>query len=247
MPSWRSASPISPGSRACPSAKPLDLFGFPMYNPSSARAAWLRRNVDPLQDTETRDIRNTVSMEIIDVQWRSYRLPFLHNFSTAHSVMTAREGIIVQVRTSQGISGLGEIAPLPAFTGESLAHTHTLLPSLAARLRHKTLHEALDFVHSQEQTKAAPTLCGLEIALLDALGKAEGCAVSTLLSPLASTPRAAVPVNAVIGARATTSAVAAARDAKKNVFRCIKINVGLGMSEQDVIERVASVSDATVT
>jgi len=112
---------------------------------------------DPLEGTEIRDLRNSVSMEIIDVQWRGYRLPFLHSFSTAHSVMTAREGIIVQVMTSQGISGLGEIAPLPAFTGESLADACALLPSLAARLRHKTLHEALDFVHSQEQTKAAST------------------------------------------------------------------------------------------
>jgi len=244
MPSWRSASPISPGSRACPSAKTLDLFGFPMYNPSSARAAWLRRNFDPLEDTETRDIRNTVSMDIIDVQWRSYRLPFLHSFSTAHSVMTAREGIIVQVITSQGISGLGEIAPLPAFTGDSLAHARVLLPSLAARLRHKTLQEALDFVHSQEQTKAASTLCGLEIALLDALGKAEGCAVSTLLSPPAFTPRATVPVNAVIGAQATLAAVAAALEAKKNGFRCIKLKVGLGLNAHEEIERVASVRDA---
>src|SRR5213078_4279548 len=178
MPFWRSASPISPGSRAC-----------------------------------LRDLRNTVNMEIIDVQWRSYRLPFLHSFSTAHSVMTAREGIMVQVLTSQGISGLGEIAPLPAFTGESLAQACALLPSLAARIRHKTLHEALDFVYSQEQTKAASTLCGLEIAMLDALGKAEGCTVSALLSPPASTPRPAVPVNAVIGARATKAAAAAARDA----------------------------------
>ena len=200
---------------------------------------------DPLEGTEIRDLRNSVSMEIIDVQWRGYRLPFLHSFSTAHSVMTAREGIIVQVMTSQGISGLGEIAPLPAFTGESLVHTHTLLPSLAARLRHKTLHEALDFVHSQEQTKAASTLCGLEIALLDALGKAEGCAVSTLLSPPACAPRAAVSVNAVIGAKATLAAVAAARDAKKNGFRCIKLKVGLGLSVHEEIERVASVRDAT--
>src|SRR5260370_19651698 len=209
MPSWRSGSPISPGSRAC-----------------------------------LRDLRNVVNMEIIDVQWRSYRLPFLQNFSTAHNVMTAREGIIVQVITSQGISGLGEIAPLPAFTGESLAHACALLPSLAARLRHKTLQEALDFVYSQEQTKAASTLCGLEIALLDALGKAEGCAVSTLLSTAASTPRAAVPVNAVIGARATAAAVAAARDAKKNGFRCIKLKVGLELSAREEIERVASVRDA---
>jgi L-Ala-D/L-Glu epimerase len=209
MPSWRSASPISPGSRAC-----------------------------------LRELRKTVSMDIIDVRWRSYRLPFLHSFSTAHSILTAREGIIVQVTTSQGISGFGEVAPLPAFAGGSLAHACALLPPLAAQLRHKTLHEALDFVYSQEQTKAASTLCGLEIALLDALGKAEGCAVSALLSPSGTVPRTVVPVNAVIGVRSIPSAVAAARDAKKNGFRCVKLKVGLGLSAHEEIERVASVRDA---
>jgi o-succinylbenzoate synthase len=243
MPSWRSASPISPGSRACLSFSTLKRV-VKGHGSCCPQRASLHTKPEKVKSKCIRDLRNIISMKIIDILWRGYRLPFLHSFSTAHSVMTAREGIIVQVITSQGISGLGEIAPLPAFTGESLAHAHTLLPSLAARLRHKTLQEALDCVYSQEQTKAAPTLCGLEIALLDALGKAEGCAVSTLLSPLASTPRAAVPVNAVIGARATTSAVAAAREAKKNGFRCIKLKVGLRLSAHEEIERVASVRDA---
>src|SRR5947207_2805294 len=154
MPSWRSASPISPGSRACLSFSTLKrvVKGHGSCRPRRAR---IHPNPEKVKCKCTRDLRNTMSMDIIDILWRGYRLPFLHSFSTAHSVMTAREGIIVQVLTSQGISGLGEIAPLPTFTGESLAHTHTLLPSLAARLRHKTLQEALDCVHSQEQTKYA--------------------------------------------------------------------------------------------
>src|SRR5260370_17261424 len=105
MPSWRSASPISPGSRAY--------------------------------------LRYASSMKIVDIQWRNYRLPFLSGFSTAHGVMTAREGIIVQVTTRQGITGIGEIAPLPAFGGGSLAGATTLLPTLFARLHHNSLHQAL--------------------------------------------------------------------------------------------------------
>src|SRR5438132_10411110 len=141
MPSWRSASPIFPGSRAC--------------------------------------LRNAGSMKIVDVHWSNYRLPFLNSFSTAHSIMTAREGIIVQVTTSQGISGIGEIAPLPAFGGGSFADARTLLPKLVACLHHRTLYEALELVLTgwKAGTEAASTLCGLEIALLDLIGKAEGCGV----------------------------------------------------------------------
>ena len=208
MPSWRSASPISPGSRAY--------------------------------------LRHAGNMKIVDVQWRNYRLPFLSGFSTAHGVMTAREGIIVQVTTGQGITGIGEIAPLPAFGGGSLAGAATLLPALIARLHHKSLHEALDLLLTEGKaaTKAASARCGLEIALLDALGKVEGCGVCTLLSPAGSAPRATVPVNAVVGARATKAAVALAQDARKSGFGSVKLKVGWGVSVREEVERVAAVRDA---
>jgi L-alanine-DL-glutamate epimerase-like enolase superfamily enzyme len=166
-------------------------------------------------------------MKIIDVQWRTYRLPFVHNFTTAHNVMTEREGIIVQITTEHGTSGFGEIAPLPTFAGGSLADAYAFLPMWAARLRNKTLHESLHLLTTEKAaTKAASTLCGLEIALLDALGKTKGCSISTLLSPAGTVPRPTVPVNAVIAAETTQAAIQAAHDAKKNGFHCVKLKVG---------------------
>jgi o-succinylbenzoate synthase len=171
MPSWRSVSPISPGSRAC--------------------------------------LRYVVRMIIVNVQWRSYRLPFLDSFSTAHSVMAAREGIIVQVTTDQGIQALD----LVVFEG-------------------------------QAGSSASSVLCGLEIALLDALGKANGCGVSTLLAPADFVPRAVVPVNAIIGVGTTKSAIEIAQEVRKSGFRCVKLKVGLGLSVHEEIERIASVREA---
>ncbi len=89
-------------------------------------------------------------MKIIDLQWHIYRLPFLHKFNTAHGEMDTREGIIVQVTTNEGISGIGEIAPLPTFIGGSLADACSLLPILAGRLRHKTLREALELLAAEK-------------------------------------------------------------------------------------------------
>jgi o-succinylbenzoate synthase len=183
-------------------------------------------------------------MKIVDIRWHSYRLPLINSFSTAHSVMTTREGIIVLVTTARGITGIGEIAPLPAFGGGSFADAATLLPELAARLYNMTLHEALELLLPEKKAGAACTLCGLEIALFDAIGKAEGCQVCALLSPSGSLPRSAVAVNAVIGARATAAAIAAAVDARRKGFRCIKLKVGWGASASEEIERVAAVRDA---
>ena len=183
-------------------------------------------------------------MKIIDIQWHTYHLPFLHTFSTAHCVMDSREGIIVQVTTDEGISGVGEIAPLPTFGGGDLAAAQSHLLLLAGRLRHRTLYEALELLAAEKvSTKTASTLCGLEIALLDALGKTTGCGVSSLLSPADCAPRAAVPVNAVIGASTEKAAIAIALNAKKNGFHCVKLKVGLGLSANEEIERVAVVRD----
>jgi L-Ala-D/L-Glu epimerase len=190
-------------------------------------------------------------MKIVEVHWHNYRLPFRDSFSTAHGVMAAREGLIVQITTECGISGIGEIAPLPAFGGGSLTDACLLLPSLTARLHDKTLDEALELVLTEGKagTKAtyafpAPVLCGVEIALLDAKGKTEGCAVCTLLSPSGTEPRASVPVNAVIGALAVPAARAAAWEARHNGYRCVKLKVGLGGSIHEEIERVAAVRAA---
>lgn len=193
-------------------------------------------------------LRRSGSMKIVEIRWRNYRLPLLNGFTTAHGVITIREGIIVQITTEHGISGVGEIAPLPAFGGGSLAGASSLLLALVTRLQHKTLDEALDIVLAGGETgtnaASAPALCGLEIALLDAIGKAEGCGVCTLLSPAGSTPRATVPVNAIIGARTTEAASAIARDAKKNGFRGVKLKVGWEVSVRAEVERVAAVRDA---
>ncbi len=184
-------------------------------------------------------------MNIIDLQWHTYRLPFLHKFHTAHGVMDTREGMIVQVSTNKGITGIGEIAPLPTFNGGSLADACSLLPALAGHLDHTTLYEALELLAAEKvHTKTASTLCGLEIALLDGLGKATNCSVSALLSPADFTPRAAVPVNAVISAKATKAAAETALNAKKNGFPCVKLKVGLGLSISEEVERIGMVRAA---
>ncbi|HLL79758.1 MAG TPA: hypothetical protein VKT25_09675, partial [Ktedonobacteraceae bacterium] len=83
-------------------------------------------------------------MKIVDIERHVYRVPFRNAFSTAHGVMTAREGILVQVTTEQGSTGIGEIAPLEAFNSASLANAGKFLADLAARLYEKTLDEGLE-------------------------------------------------------------------------------------------------------
>ncbi|HZU00091.1 MAG TPA: mandelate racemase/muconate lactonizing enzyme family protein, partial [Ktedonobacteraceae bacterium] len=213
-------------------------------------------------------------MKIVDIRWYPYRIPFVKSFTTAHGIITAREGAIVEITTDQGITGIGEIAPLPEFAGSSLAEICKLLPTIAAYMQGKAVLEALvgePYVVSvpssgpgKDLAPAAPreqvytpnpnrssanavgagALCGLEIALLDALCKANDYSISTLLAPINSVPQSCVAVNAIIGVKGTRAAVEAAREVKNIGFGCVKLKVGMGENLQEEIGRIAAVREA---
>lgn len=193
-------------------------------------------------------------MTIIDTQWRSYRLPLRSGFTTAHNVLAAREGTIVEIITDEGITGIGEIAPIPEFGSGTLSQAVAQLPAMAVQLHSLQLNEALDCISAAiaAGTLPAATACGLEIALFDALGKLEGRTVGELLMYNNSSallpasdrafPHAAIPVNAIIGAATVETAIAAARQAVAAGFGCVKLKVG--SDTRETIERVAAVREA---
>ena len=186
-------------------------------------------------------------MTIREIQWHPYRLPLRNSFTTAHNVLAVREGAIVEVITDEGLTGIGEIAPLPEFGGETLAIALSALPDLTARLRRLPIKQALAQISTWVEAGTIPssTACGLESALFDALGKLEGRSVGALLTrgnDAPSLPCPAIAVNAVIGAATTEDAAALARQFVKAGFGCIKLKMGCEIAEE--IERVAAVREA---
>ena len=203
---------------------------------------------------------------ISDIRYYPYRLPMRGSFTTAHEAMATREGAIVEILTRGGPSGLGEIAPLPAFGGGTLAAARASLSLLANHLRGKMPGPALALLYtlialsSGKGPTAIPaaTACGLESALLDLVGQLEGKSVGELLlaqkhtAPLSIDPpvrtaqngvRELVPVNAVIGATDIQDAQKAAQEALLAGFKCVKLKMGRqGIQEQ--IDRVAAVREA---
>ncbi len=115
------------------------------------------------------------------IHWFPYRLPFRTSFTTAHGILTAREGAIVEIVTENLLSGIGEIAPLPEFAGDDLSTALAPLPALSSQLCGKDLLTALNFLYTRSRELPATTLCGLECALLDLLGKCIGCSMHELI------------------------------------------------------------------
>jgi o-succinylbenzoate synthase len=152
--------------------------------------------------------------------------------------MVEREGAIVIVTTYDGTRGIGEIAPLPEFGGETLIDACNSFSRETIGLRTRTLERAWEKVPSLSPAAA----CGLEFALLDLQGKRDECPASTLLSQ--ETPRTAVPVNALIGAQSVEDAFISALVAKQRGFSCVKLKVGNAESSEQEIERIAAVREA---
>jgi L-Ala-D/L-Glu epimerase len=207
---------------------------------------------------------------IENVVWYPYRIPLRSRFTTPHGSLTAREGAIVEVIVEGGLSGVGEIAPLPEFAGNDLETALTPLPALSGQLKSKTPADALAFLYAGSPELPATAVCGLESALLDAIGKHTDRSISILLSspetrndlnsilstekyvgnrfitsgassPIPS-PIRGIPVNAVIGALPLAATIARAQELMAAGFQCIKLKVGSNPEQE--VARVAAIRAA---
>lgn len=193
---------------------------------------------------------------IREITWTPYRVPLPASFTTAHEQLATRSGIIIEVNTSTGTSGIGECAPLPEFSGGTLQDALSCLPAMPLRLQGLTLPDALAQLDQLQEILPTATRCGLETAMLDALSQHYHCSLATLLAlpDLAEQPtaqalerassqvRQTVPVNTVIGAQKIESAVKQARQAVAQGFPCVKLKVGPQLRQ--TVELVAAIRSA---
>ena len=191
-------------------------------------------------------------MKLADLTWSCYHVPFRDVFYTAHGTLSYRAGALVAARTDDGYTGYGEIAPLPEQSGQSLSTSLNALPRLARILQGRKLPDILRFLEAQsaDNQLPAPLICGLEIALFDALGQASSLRVADLLArgyppgeQVAPTvPRTSVPVNMVLSGTSIEATISSAQKAIAAGFTCLKLK--LTDASLAAIERVAAVRAA---
>lgn len=163
--------------------------------------------------------------------WQSFRIPFRAPFATARGTMLFREGIILRLETEDGLIGVGEASPLPAWGGGAVADVHRLLIAGAPR--------------SPCQRGAPALLCALDTARLDLLAKGKGVRLADILADRGSRGAVeAVTVNAAVGVGDPSAAASAAARAAHDGFGCVKLKVGMLGSPRAEAARVARVRDA---
>ena len=177
-------------------------------------------------------------MIITDVRYYPYRVPFRRPFTTAHGTLLAREGVIVELVTDEGMLGYGDMAAVTEFGAPDVA---TLLR--AAR----TIELRIKGMYYKEIRYSDGTwLDQFPSPLLFAVEKACDSIFSQIFwrnyryRPPPYHPRY-VPVNTTIGTVEISDACEAAQKAVEAGFTCIKLKVGILDSAADEIKRVQAV------
>lgn len=187
-------------------------------------------------------------MRIAAVETVAYSLPFREDYVTASGSLSAREMVLLRLRTDEGVEGLGEAVPLTLRGGESLERVERALLRSRRRIGRldpaglageEPLEAAIDaFIHvAAGRRLAGPAAAALEMAIFDLAGKLSGLPVWRLLRGESAGP---VRCNATLPAGPPKEVATTARRWAERGFETFKLK--LGASED--LEQVRRVREA---
>ncbi len=170
-------------------------------------------------------------MRIVAVDHRDVRWPLVPRGS-ARGRQTERTATIIAVRTAEGVTGLGEAAPLPDYSIDTLADTARAIADLASRAPLELATPGHASAIADRVTHAPAARFALETALLAAYAQSTRTSIARLLAAM---PQAELR-NAVVVDDEAEAEAAVARGA-----RCLKIKVGSADPDAD-IRRVRAIA-----
>lgn len=162
-----------------------------------------------------------MTISIDNASYRRLRLP-LRTFRTARGSFEDRSTVLVRLECivdGRRVVGRGEAAPLEAWGTESIEHVGAILDDLPVPTGEFELPALDDRLPALRDRPA--TRCAVETAMLDAIGRARGLSVSTLLHDTDDALRH-VPVNGVLGAEPDGETI---RQLVGDGFECLKMKL----------------------
>ena len=174
----------------------------------------------------------------MDVRVASLILRFAKPLQTAYGELHERELILVRLRDVDGVVGWGEAAPLEPYDGVALEAVREALAAYEPILREGDDVAGGALLDACRDAADLPqALAAVDLALWDRAGNRERRPVSRLIT---DEPAPNVRVNATIAPEDRSGAAAAAVQAARAGYSCVKVKVGVG----DDAGRVAAVRAA---
>lgn len=114
-------------------------------------------------------------MKIQTITYDILQIPLKFQFSQSNNTTSSSSAIIVKLTTEQGIEGFGECCPRAYVTGESLESVKQDINNIQGLLSTRSFEKIEDIrqfvVHELPHQVGLSTVCGLDLALMDAWGK----------------------------------------------------------------------------
>jgi L-Ala-D/L-Glu epimerase len=174
----------------------------------------------------------------MEVRIASLILRFARPLETAYGDLHERELVLLRLRGGDGVVGWGEAAPLEPYDGVALDAVRDALQAYEPILRDGDDMPGGALLDACRDAADLPqALAAVDLALWDRAGNREGRPVSALIT---EEPAQSVRVNATIAAEDRAGAAAAAAEAARAGYSCVKVKVGRG----DDAGRVAAVRAA---
>jgi L-Ala-D/L-Glu epimerase len=174
----------------------------------------------------------------MDVRIERRVLRFARPLPTAYGELRERALLELTIRGADGVEGRGEAAPLEAYDGVPMAAVEEALRAYGRILRDgDDLPGGALLDACRDAADLPQALAAVDLALWDRAGNREGRPVSRLIT---DDPAPSVRVNATIAAADRAGAAAAAAEAARDGYSCVKVKVGVG----DDAGRVAAVRAA---
>jgi o-succinylbenzoate synthase len=174
-----------------------------------------------------------VMVKIATLDFHRYSRPLQIPLVTARQTVSQREGLIVRVVAENGVTGLGEAAPLAEYSPDSIDQSERNLTLAAKRSAAKAVPDSLDdistLVGELIPADNPAARFGLETSLCDAAAR---CARQSLCRWLGGEDVATIRINYLLD-RPVADWRAAADDIKRFGYRAVKVKVGIGSISED--------------
>ena len=184
-------------------------------------------------------------MKVTGFDVYGFRLPLTGRLVLRDATLTDREGLLLRLSGEDGLSGWGEVSPLPGFSPETLPEAAVGLRSLAASLVGRNVTGEWmgadgDLARLLDGMEIVPSVrFGLELAAWNLYGASTGASLPALISP---GHRPTVPVNGLL-AGSPDEVLEGARRMRDAGYVAVKLKVG-GQPVSEDVALVRAVAEA---
>ncbi|HEY7269014.1 MAG TPA: o-succinylbenzoate synthase [Dehalococcoidia bacterium] len=173
-------------------------------------------------------------MKVVRARLLRYSVPFRQPYTTAHGTALARDGFLVEIGTSDGVTGLGEASLLPGDDPDANGFADAVEACVRAALGREVDDLASPLWHASEGA-------AVEIAAWDALARAAG---KPMAQYFGGGSLLDVPVNALVTALSPEVVYTQAAAAKAAGYTTVKLKVGVCDTSKQEVERVMAARSA---